>query len=194
MTVFSHPSQLNPLNHRGFLTLIRERLGSFPEKGQIQVRDWDFSTVEGVFTVQVFLDKGLQHPKLGRMKGLLLDECAAVHHYLMEKGVFQDFGDELSFEVGSAGINPRLREVSDFETMLGCWVSVETWERIENRRKYVMILDGIETNGNEPAIRLCEGTNCYVVPVSSVRRAEALLDRGLLDGSKRASKKRVKNA
>ncbi len=172
--------------------LLRERVAAFPDIGKVVVRDWDFASVEGVPTVQVFLDKGLKHPSAGRMEGLLLDECAAIHRFLMEGAAFASFADELSFEVGSAGINPRLREACDFELMAGCWVSVETWERIENRRKYVMILDGMESLASEPALRLREGEGRFLVPVSVVRRAEALLDRGVAGEKSKSTKARAK--
>jgi ribosome maturation factor RimP len=190
--LLSHPNQLTPQSHAEVLSRLRERASDFSSIGKLVVRDWDFTSVEGAPTVQVFLDKGLKHPVTGRMEGLLLDECAALHRFLMESDAFASFADELSFEVGSAGINPRLREPVDFEIMVGCWVSVETWERIENRRKYVMILDGMENQGSEPALRLREGESRFLVPVSMVRRAEALLDRGVAGEKSKPTKGRAK--
>ncbi len=189
----SHPNQVTAQVHGEILSELRQSLAGFSGRGSVELRDWDFTIVEGVPTVQIFLDKGLKHPSEGRMEGVLLDECAGIHHYLMENNAFSCFADELSFEVGSAGICPRLREMVDFACMVGCWVSVETWERIENRRKYVMILDGVDSDANSQNIRLREGDSRFSIPVSAVRRAEALLDRTeTAGGSKRAPKRSKK--
>jgi ribosome maturation factor RimP len=110
---------------------------------------------------------------------MLLDDCAGIHRFLLDSGAFDAFVDAIALEVGSAGINPRLREGDDFRIMVGCWVSVETWQRIENRKKYVMILGEVRDEPSGTVLVLHEGEGRFLVPVSNVRRAEALLDRGL---------------
>jgi ribosome maturation factor RimP len=183
MSLLASPSQIFPDIQAQMLEKFRECLSKCaaesPMVADVIVRDWDFASVDGVLTVQVFLDRGLKHPKDGRMASLLLDECAAIHRHFLNSGIFDVFADNLAIEVGSAGVNPRLRTPADFGIMVGCWVSIETWQRIENRKKYVMIIGEVQGEAEHSALVLCEGEHRFLVPVSSIRRAEALLDRGL---------------
>jgi ribosome maturation factor RimP len=175
--IMSHPSQVSKIVHDEVLAKLRASLvqlkSAVPEGQNVQavrIRDWTFVRMGGTTCVQIFLDKGAADPTVN------LDECMAVHRWLLDHSdALNCFSDEVSVEVGSPGSEPPLCDPEDYEHALGEMLRLETWTKVNNRDKYVMLLERLEMREDERIVILSEGPHHFEIPLSQVKRAVALL-------------------
>lgn len=192
----SNPGQVTLEIHQEILSSLRAALAALHEKGvqnpgvaSMRIREWSLIIDEGQLCLEIFLDKGYPNPvpaapanretvrsPIAAETRITLDECLEVHHWLLETPVLARFSDAVSVQVGSPGPEPALRDEQDFVASIGLMVAIQTWTKIENRDKFVMILDGV-TRANESSVAvLKEGPHLFEVPLSSVKSAKAMPD------------------
>jgi ribosome maturation factor RimP len=180
--------QITPEIHSWVLENLRKALAflqaspNLEEKGvkDLRVREWGIERDEGIVCLEIYLDKGFEEKEgergnlLNRV-GISLEECQAFHGFLLETDVLDVFSDSLEVRVGSPGGEPFLRDEVDFRAAVGSMCSLQTWTKLENRDKFVMLLHDVVPRPEGLAVLLKEGAKEHLIPLGLVRSAQALL-------------------
>ncbi len=99
---------------------------------------------QGGMLVRVYLDKP---------NGITIDDCVHMTRQLGDLiDVHLEDIDSYRLEVSSPGLKRPLKKAADFERFKGRKVTVETYEPIEERRKFTGILNGIQNGRVEVVV------------------------------------------
>ena len=100
--------------------------------------------------------------------GVLADDCAKVSHQL--SGVL-DVDDPIpghyQLEISSPGINRPLFKLEDFDRFKGQTVEIQLVERLDGRRKYVGLLEGLKGQ----TVNLEIGCDMHEIPFHLIKKA-----------------------
>lgn len=101
--------------------------------------------------------------------GINLDECAEMNRKLSEvldeRGPFEK---SYLLDVSSPGIDYPLKTIKDFKRNIGKEVSIEVFEEIEDKRKFIGKL--IQTKEN--SVLLEENDKKIEVPIDNIKKAK----------------------
>ncbi|WWW15399.1 Ribosome maturation factor RimP [Spirobacillus cienkowskii] len=186
--MINEPKNLTKPLHDKVLFDLREVLVNLKEKDvknpgvmSMRVRNWLFLIEEGQPVVDIIVDKGYSFADVKAdivprhaETSLSFDECMEYHEYLLSTNVLDSFADEVNVRVGTPGSEPTLHDVEDFEATVGDVVRVETWEKIEGRCKYTMVLNEICDNKGLKVIVLAEGAQRFEILLDNIKAAFAL--------------------
>lgn len=167
-----HPSQLTARWHSQFLEILRaaaadwasQNASAAQEEGfstDFRIRDWWLVQEDNTHIIQVYIDT----TEAGGL--VTADDCLRIHRFLMNNNVFDAFGDDFSIEISSSGAEPPLREIGDFKASIGKEIYLDTWEKVGDRQRYIMVLKDV----SDKAVTLKEGAQTFEVPVDMVRWA-----------------------
>lgn len=107
-------------------------------------------------------------------QGISLDECMEVHRHFLDSDALDAFEDDIAVQIGSAGMEPPLREKADFDAAVGYPVELKTWTKQNGRDKFVMILKEVKDVEGSPTAVLAEGPHAYEIPLSNCKFVKAL--------------------
>lgn len=188
MSKLTSPKSLTKSAHDDVLLGLRNALHRFhqqpikdPELSKIRIRNWLFLYEDGIPTVDVIIDKGYEPsdleknitPRLANSR-LTFEECSEIQKFLLSTDVFDVFSDQVDIRVGSPGSEPSLHDLEDFLASVGDMVRIETWEPLDARSKFTMILVDIFTKeGNSMAV-LAEGGHRFEIPLNNIKNAFVL--------------------
>ena len=187
MTI-SSPKFLTRQIHRSVLQSLRNALADMkstktlsPEMQPIRIRNWLFLYEEGTPTVDVILDKGYNASDVEQNvvprsanTSLSFDECGLIHEFILSTSALDALSDDVCVRFGSPGSEPTLHDLEDYEASLGNMVKLETWEPIEDRSKFTMILvDIFKKEGNSVAV-VTEGPKQVEIPIEDIKSAFVL--------------------
>ena len=186
--MINEPKNLTKQLHDKVLFDLREVLVNLKEKGvknpgvmSMRVRNWLFLIEEGQPVVDIIVDKGYSFADVKAdivprhaETSLSFDECMEYHEYLLSTNALDSFADEANVRVGTPGSEPTLHDVEDFAASVGDVVKVETWEKIEGRCKYTMVLNEICDNKGLKVIVLAEGAHRFEILLDNIKAAFAL--------------------
>jgi ribosome maturation factor RimP len=189
MSKLSSPKLLTKSLHEQILLSLRSTLEEMKkaeesdfEIKKIRIRNLLFLYEEGVPTVDIIIDKGyseadVTHNVVPRFanSSLTFDECTKVQKFLLSTDVLDAFSDQVDIRVGSPGSEPTLYDYEDYQASIGNMVKVETWDPMEERSKFTMILvDIFIKEGNSMAV-LAEGGHRFEIPLNNIKNAFVLL-------------------
>lgn len=184
----SNPKFLTKQTHKNVLESLRQALADMKvekklsgEMQHIRIRNWLFLYEDGVPTADIILDKGYNPLDIEKNvvpraanSSLSFDECAEVHGYILSTHALDALSDDVSVRFGSPGSEPTLYDLEDFEASIGNMVKLETWEPIDGRSKFTMILVEIfKKEGNSVAV-VSEGTKRFEIPLEAIKSAFVL--------------------
>ncbi|WP_233231223.1 hypothetical protein [Silvanigrella aquatica] len=184
----SDPRLLTKQLHTQILQGLRKALADLKEVGvenpgilKMRVRNWLFLYEEGEPVVDIILDKGYSLADVDARivprqaeTTLTFDECTEFHKYLLSTTALDIFEDEVNIRVGSPGSEPTLYDWEDYEASVGDVLKVETWERVEGRSKFTMVLAEICGNKEPKVIVLAEGAHRFEIPLEEIKAAFVL--------------------
>lgn len=179
-----HPNELSPEASSQLLNSTQEACLRFNEAVKplrhLHIRDVWFIIDEGHPTLDIFVEPFPGHagptPFPEPNDAVTLDECLPLHHFLLSDGCLDLLDDSVGLRVGSLGIEPPLRTLSQFESAQGQLISLKTWTKRTGRDRFTGTLSGIVTNNTPPSLRLTNGSEEFEIPFSAVKFAQALLE------------------
>ena len=184
----SSPKFLTRLIHRSVLQSLRNALAEMKatkalssEMQHIRIRNWLFIYEQGAPTVDVILDKGYNPleveqnivPRLAN-SSLSFDECALIHEFILSTNALDALSDDVCVRFGSPGMEPTLYDLSDYESSIGNMIRIETWDPIDNRSKFTMILVDIFKKEGNSVVVVSEGLKRVEIPLEDIKSAFVL--------------------
>lgn len=182
--LITHPKFVTKAVHDEVLQLLNKELREIVT-GNFSVAEWRLAMAGHQPVMEIYLEKAGEP--------ITIDECSEIHHKILDSESLNYFPQNVEIQVSSRGAEPFIRKTAEFEQTLGIMLSVETWESVENRSKYVMVCTGL--NEAKDCVMLKEGSKVYSIPLLSIKYAQALYfhpgsTSSPSHGSKKSGKKR----
>lgn len=144
-------------------------------------KDQLIEIIQPVVTGMGFIFWGIEYQASGKHSllrvfidhadGILVDQCAEVSRQISAVMDVEDpISSEYSLEVSSPGMDRPLFTLEQFEAYTGATAQIRLNVPLDNRRKFVGMLKGVE---NDEVVLECEGSE-YVLPIETIDKAQVI--------------------
>lgn len=119
----------------------------------------EFVVESGNNILRVYIDKP---------EGVNVDDCSRVSGAIEDLIEVEDLMPaKYNLEVSSPGLNRPLKKKKHFEQVIGQLIQVKTFEKIENRKNYKGILEGLD----DKELNILIDNQRFAVPFEQIRKA-----------------------